>query len=76
MPLKRASGTTLQTSFPFRQAIANDLSALWAFNVDARGNYGIDNLLIAENTDPLGKIVLVSQTLKREKGDALLLLVD
>jgi hypothetical protein len=62
------------------QAIADNPPALWAFNVDARGNYGIDNLLIAHagNTDPVGKIVLASQAqnLKLEKGDALLLLVD
>jgi hypothetical protein len=62
------------------QAIADHPPALWAFNVDARGNYGIDNLLIARagNTDPVGKIVLASQAqnLKLEKGDALLLLVD
>jgi hypothetical protein len=59
---------------------AANRSALWAFNVDARGNYGIDNLLIAHagNTDPVGKIVLApqAQNLKLEKGDALLLLVD
>jgi hypothetical protein len=62
------------------QAIADNPPALWAFNVDARGNYGIDNLLIAHagNTDPVGKIVLASQAqnLKLDKGDALLLLVD
>jgi hypothetical protein len=62
------------------QAIADNPSALWAFNVDARGNYGIGNLLIAHagDTDPVGKIVLASkaQNLKLEKGDALLLLVD
>ena len=50
------------------------------FRVDAIGNYGIDNLLIAHagNTEPVGKIVLASQAqnLKLEKGDALLLLVD
>lgn len=62
------------------QAIADNPPALWAFNVDARGNYGINNLLIAHagNTDPVGKIVLASQAQnsKLEKGDALLLLVD
>jgi hypothetical protein len=62
------------------QAIADNPPALWAFNVAARGNYGIGNLLIAHagNTDPVGKIVLASgaQNLKLEKGDALLLLVD
>lgn len=62
------------------QAIADNPPALWAFNVDARGNYGIDNLLIAHagNADPVGKIVLASQAqnLKLEKGDALLLLVN
>jgi hypothetical protein len=62
------------------QAIADNPPALWAFNVDVRGNYGIDNLLIAHagNTHPVGKIVLASQAqnLKLDKGDALLLLVD
>ena len=52
------------------QAIADNRPALWAFNVDARGNYGIDNLLIAHagNTDPVGKIVLASQALETGKG--------
>jgi hypothetical protein len=52
------------------QAIADDPPALWAFNVDARGNYGIDNLLIAHagNTDPVGKIVPTSQNAKLETG--------
>ncbi|HEY1468327.1 MAG TPA: hypothetical protein VGF61_04740 [Candidatus Acidoferrum sp.] len=62
------------------QAIADNPPALWAFRVDARGNYGIDNLLIAHagDTNPVGRIVLASQAqnLKLEKGDALLLLVD
>jgi hypothetical protein len=62
------------------KAIADNAPALWAFRVDATGNYGIDNLLIAHagNTEPVGKIVLASQAqnLKLEKGDALLLLVD
>lgn len=52
------------------QAIADNPPALWAFNVDARGNYGIDNLLIAHagNTNPVGKIVLASQALETGKG--------
>lgn len=62
------------------KAIGDNAPALWAFRVDATGNYGIDNLLIAHagNTEPVGKIVLASQAqnLKLEKGDALLLLVD
>jgi hypothetical protein len=62
------------------KAIADNAPALWAFRVDATGNYGIDNLLISHtgNTEPVGKIVLASQAqnLKLEKGDALLLLVD
>jgi hypothetical protein len=62
------------------KAIADNAPALWAFSGDAQGNYGIDNLLIAHagSTDPVGTIVLASQTqnLKLEKGDALLLLLD
>jgi hypothetical protein len=62
------------------RAIADNPPALWAFSADAQGNYGIDNLLIAHagNTKPVGRIVLASQaqSLKLEKGDALLLLVD
>jgi hypothetical protein len=62
------------------KAIGDNAAALWAFRVDATGNYGINNLLIAHagKTEPVGKIVLASQAqnLKLEKGDALLLLVD
>jgi len=62
------------------KAIGDNAPALWAFRVDATGNYGIANLLIAHagDTEPVGKIVLASQAqnLKLEKGDALLLLVD
>ena len=58
------------------KAIADNAPALWAFRVDATGNYGIDNLLISHtgNTEPVGKIVLASQAqnLKLERGDALL----
>ena len=62
------------------KAVGDNPPALWAFNVDAQGNYGIDNLLIAHAgiTEPKGTIVLASQAqkLKLEKGDALLLSVD
>ena len=62
------------------KAIGDNAPALWAFSGDAQGNYGIDNLLIthAGSTDPVGTIVLASQTrnFRLEKGDALLLLVD